>query len=79
MLTLAFIGVGSAFTKRNYHSNALIEAWHIGPGDQQAPDDMLLVDLGALGPLALHDLKDRPGFEYLDNESEGEHENLPAL
>jgi len=27
MLTLTFLGVGNAFAKRNYHSNALLEAW----------------------------------------------------
>lgn len=67
MLTLTFLGVGSAFAKRNHHSNALIEAWNTSPDDQPLPDDQLLVDLGASGPLALHELKDRPGFEYLDD------------
>lgn len=65
MLTLTFLGVGSAFAKRNLHSNALIEAWAQGPGEQPAPDDTLLIDFGATGPLALHQLSLRPGFEYL--------------
>jgi ribonuclease BN (tRNA processing enzyme) len=68
MLTLTFLGVGSAFAKRNYHSNVLFEAWLKGPQQQSEPDDVLLVDLGAYGPLALHQLKDRPGFEYLRHE-----------
>ena len=57
MLTLTFLGVGSAFAKRNLNSNALIEAWTKGPDHQDSPDDVLLVDLGALGPTALHELK----------------------
>lgn len=65
MLTLTFLGVGSAFAKRNDHSNALIEAWTRGPDFQDTPDDLLLVDFGALGPKALFALKDRPGFGYL--------------
>lgn len=65
MLTLTFLGVGNAFAKRNYHSNALIESWHTTPQEQAAPDDNLLLDFGATGPLALHQLKDKPGFEYL--------------
>ena len=27
MLTFTFLGVGSAFAKRNYQSNVLVEAW----------------------------------------------------
>ena len=76
MLTLTFLGVGSAFAKRNYNSNALIEAWAEGPEHQDAPDDVLLIDLGALGPTALHELKDQPGFRYLDA---GGRINFPAI
>jgi len=65
VLTLTFLGVGGAFAKRNFQSNALVEAWATGPDQQAAPDDTLLIDLGTTGPLALHALKDRPGFEYL--------------
>ena len=65
MLTITFLGVGSAFAKRNYHSNALIEAWSRGPDHQEAPDDTLLIDFGATGPLALHELMEKPGFGYL--------------
>ncbi len=65
MLTLTFLGVGGAFAKRNHQSNLLVEAWSQGPDHQDAPDDTLLVDFGTTGPIALHDLKDRPGFEYL--------------
>lgn len=65
MLTLTFLGVGSAFAKRNFQSNALIEAWSRGPDQQDEPDDTLLIDFGGTGPLALHHLKDRPGFGYL--------------
>lgn len=65
MLTITFLGVGSAFAKRNFHSNALIEAWSKGPDHQQRPEDTLLVDFGGTGPLALYHLKDKPGFSYL--------------
>ena len=65
MLTLVFLGVGNAFAKRNYQSNVLLEAWSEGPDHQEAPDETLLVDFGTTGPLALHALKDQPGFEYL--------------
>ena len=78
MLTLTFLGVGSAFAKRNLQSNALIESWSGGPAEEHAtdlarsadrpppPDDTLLVDFGTTGPLALHRLKSRAGFAYLD-------------
>jgi ribonuclease BN (tRNA processing enzyme) len=65
VLTFTFLGVGNAFAKRNYQSNVLVEAWSKGPDTQDIPDDTLLIDLGTLGPSALHALKDRPGFEYL--------------
>lgn len=76
MLTLTFLGVGSAFAKRNYHSNALVEAWSRGPDHQAAPDDLLLIDFGGLGPRALFELKDRPGFEYLGHDGQI---NYPAI
>ena len=66
MLTLTFLGVGSAFAKRNFQSNALVEAWSTGPGKQATPDDTLLIDFGTTGPAALHQLKAKPGFGYLD-------------
>ncbi len=66
MLTLTFLGVGSAFAKRNDQSNALIEAWEKGPSDQPVPDDLVLVDFGTTGPIALHKLRGRTGFAYLD-------------
>lgn len=65
MLTLTFLGVGSAYAKRNFNSNALVEAWSAGFDRQPAPDDNLLIDFGTTGPLALYQLKDKPGFEYL--------------
>jgi ribonuclease BN (tRNA processing enzyme) len=68
MLTFTFLGVGSAFAKRNFQSNVLIEAWEKGPDRQAAPDDILLVDYGYAGPLALHQLMQRPGFEYLNSD-----------
>lgn len=68
MLTLTFLGVGGAFAKRNFQSNALIEAWASGPDSQDTPDDNLLIDFGTTGPLALHQLKDVPGFAYLNDE-----------
>jgi len=69
MLSLTFLGVGSAFAKRNYNSNLLIEHWHggrDGSDEQEAPDDALLVDFGVTGPLALHQLSQRPEYAYLD-------------
>lgn len=65
MLTLTFLGVGSAFAKRNFHSNALLEAWQQGPDEQETPDDTLLIDFGGTGPLALYQLMQRPEFAYL--------------
>lgn len=76
MLTLTFLGVGSAFAKRNFQSNALIEAWSAGPQSQNVPDDTLLIDFGTTGPLALHSLNQLPGFSYL---SHGEHIHYPAV
>lgn len=65
MLTLTFLGVGSAFAKRNYQSNALLEAWADSPERQEAPDDVLLIDFGTTGPIALYSLMHVPGFSYL--------------
>jgi len=65
VLTLTFLGVGSAFAKRNFHSNALVEAWSHGPDRQSSPDDTLLIDFGGTGPLALYQLRNAPGFGYL--------------
>lgn len=65
MLILTLLGVGSSFAKRNFNSNALIEAWSTGPSAQPEPDDTLLVDFGGTGPLALHSLKITPVFAYL--------------
>lgn len=76
MLTFTFLGVGSAFAKRSLQSNVLVEAWSKGPQDQHRPDDTLLIDFGATGPMALHQLKDRPGFGYL---SDGGVINYPAI
>ena len=66
MLTFTFLGVGSAFTKKNHHSNILVEAWLKGPDYQPKPDDTMLIDFGGLGPLSLYALKDKKGFEYLN-------------
>jgi len=68
VLTLAFLGVGSAFAKRNFHSNALVEAWATGPDQQDEPDDNLLIDFGSTGPLALSQLTQRDGFGYLSHQ-----------
>lgn len=76
MLTLTFLGVGGAFAKRNFQSNALIEAWTQGPGRQDQPDDTLLIDFGATGPAALYELRKRPEFAYLDA---GGGINYPAI
>jgi len=67
MLTLTFLGVGSAFAKRNFNSNLLIEAWQHGPQEQKHPDDTLMVDFGSTGPLALYQLMHQSGFEYLNS------------
>jgi ribonuclease BN (tRNA processing enzyme) len=66
MLTFTFLGVGSAFAKRNLQSNVLVEAWRGAPASQAGPDDTLLIDFGMTGPMALHRLKDQSGFEYLN-------------
>lgn len=76
MLTLTFLGVGSAFAKRNYNSNALVEAWLHGPDTDSAPQDNLLIDFGATAPWALQQLKDRRRFSYLDSKGKI---NYPAL
>ncbi len=68
MLTLTFLGVGSAFAKRNFHSNALVEAWSNSPDRQDTPDDNLLIDFGGTGPLALNQLKNMDGFSYLNRD-----------
>ncbi len=68
MLTLTFLGVGSAFAKRNFNSNCLFEFWEkewSGDVPPKPPDDTLLVDFGATGPAAFYALKDLPGFEHL--------------
>ena len=57
MLTMTFLGVGGAFAKRNFQSNALIEAWSEGPDRQSRPDDTMLLDFGITGPMALHQLR----------------------
>ncbi len=65
MLTLTFLGVGSAFAKRNFNSNALLELWSVEPENQTVPDETLLIDFGITGPLALHQLSQTEGFRYL--------------
>jgi ribonuclease BN (tRNA processing enzyme) len=67
MLTWTFLGVGAAFAKRNFQSNILVEAWSEGPERQDRPDDTLLVDFGATGPLALYQMAQKPDFAYLAN------------
>ena len=76
MLTFTFLGVGDAFAKRNYQSNVLVEAWSRGPDWQANPNDTLLIDFGTTDPRALHELKDRPGFEYL---GKNEQVHYPAI
>ena len=65
MLTLTFIGVGSAFAKRNFNSNVLLELWNQAPERQADPQEALLIDFGITGPLALHQLSQTDGFRYL--------------
>lgn len=76
MLTLTFLGVGSAFAKRNHQSNALVEVWNAPPSESTSPQETLLIDFGAAAPTALHQLKEEPGFEYLRN---GDRINYQAL
>jgi len=66
MLTLTFLGVGSAFAKRNYQSNALVELWSQPPGIAKVPLETLLIDFGTTGPRSLHTLKSLPSHAYLD-------------
>ena len=79
MLTLTFLGVGSAFAKRSFQSNALIEAWRRGPHVQPAPDDALLVDFGTTGALALHNLKEVVGFSYLNLDGMAKYPAIPRI
>ena len=68
MLSLTFLGVGSAFAKRNHNANVLFELWEKpwkGKAPPRPPEDTLLVDFGATGPAAFHALKEKPGFEHL--------------
>jgi len=65
---MTFLGVGSAFAKRNYNSNLFFEFWEkewTGDLPPTPPDDTLLVDFGVTGPLATYALNKVPGFEYL--------------
>lgn len=79
MLTLTFLGVGSAFARRNWQSNALLEAWSRGPALQTEPDDLLLIDFGGTGPTALNQLRQRPGFSYLDAGGAADYAKLRRL
>lgn len=65
MLSLTFLGVGGAFAKRHFNANALLEHWNASPQEQSEPDDVLLIDFGVTGPLALYQLSRTKGFEYL--------------
>ena len=73
---MTFLGVGSAFAKRNFQSNVLVEVWRTGPEYQSEPDDTLMIDFGTTGPLALWHLGAVPGFEYL---RDGNRVNFPAI
>ena len=48
----------------------------MGPDDQDAPDDTLLIDFGGTGPLALYQLMQADWFAYLNNNSDV---NYPAI
>ncbi len=65
MLTLTFLGVGSAFAKRNFQSNALIELWSQSPGIGDAPKETLLIDFGTTGPRSFDTLKNLSTHAYL--------------
>jgi ribonuclease BN (tRNA processing enzyme) len=80
MLTVTFLGVGSAFAKRNFNANLLFEFWSkdwTGAQPSKPPEDTLMVDFGVTGPLALYALKEKPGFEYLRTPGGGI--NYPAI
>jgi len=79
LLTLTFLGVGAAFAKRNFASNALVEAWSGDPERSSGPDDNLLVDFGATGPLALHQLIRCPEFSYLQRDGAIRYEAIRNL
>ncbi len=70
MLTLTFLGVGSAFAKRNHQSNVLLEVWSQPPGEALAPQETLLIDFGTTGPRALYMLKSLSTYAYLDVEGQ---------
>lgn len=70
MLTLTFLGVGSAFAKRNFQSNAIIELWPQSPELSITPQETLLVDFGTTGPRSLHSLKDLSSHAYLSMEEQ---------
>jgi ribonuclease BN (tRNA processing enzyme) len=76
MLTWTFLGIGNAFAKRNFQSNALVEVWAGTPGGQSEPDDTLLVDFGTAGPQALYRLMDQPGFRYLQRAGDVHYQKL---
>ena len=76
---MTFLGVGSAFAKRNYQSNALVEAWSDSPATQATPDANLLIDFGTTGPLALWQLKDKKGFEYLGRGGEINYRSIQRI
>ncbi len=79
MLTLTFLGTGSAFSRRNFQSNALIEAWSESPATQPVPDDIMLLDFGTTGPLALFQLIQRPEFEYLQRNRRADYGRIQKL
>ena len=79
MLTLTFLGVGGAFAKRNHQSNALVEAWSADPSEQRDPDATLLIDFGSTGPWAMHELKDKPGFEYLSGDGRVDYSRIQNI
>jgi ribonuclease BN (tRNA processing enzyme) len=79
VLTLTFLGTGSAFSRRNFQSNALIEAWPTSPSAQATPDDVMLLDFGTTGPLALFQLIQRPEFAYLQRDGRADYGRIKKL
>ncbi|NOS99928.1 MAG: MBL fold metallo-hydrolase [Phycisphaerales bacterium] len=79
MLTLTFLGVGSAFAKRNHNSNVLIELWKNSPAVDNQPDETMLIDFGCAGPMALHELKERAGFRYLSRDGKINYRNIQRI
>lgn len=63
-MKLTFIGVGSAFSLKNYHSNMLLESTRVAgvTGVTESLTERMLIDCGGTAQMALHEL----GFNAFD-------------